>query len=80
MKTINKILSEYGNQTLSIATGYPVEHIKMFRKNDVDHFAIKTDALGRGIPTRRVMEARIIEKVNQYEGQLKHRRSSIIPA
>ena len=78
MKPINKILSGYGNQTLSTITGYPVEFIKMFRKNDVDHFAIRTDPLGRGIPTRGVMENRIIEKVNQYENQIKKNKNSII--
>jgi len=77
MKQISKILSEYGNQTLSTVTGYPVNHIKMFRKNDIDHFAVKTDSTGRGIPTRGVMERRIIEKVNQYESKIKINRTTL---
>ena len=78
MKQITSILKEYGNQALSTITGYPVEHIKMFRKNDIDHYAIKTDSLGRGIPTRRVMETKIVEKVNQHEDQVKQKRCSFI--
>jgi hypothetical protein len=79
MKGINKILAEYSNQSLSVITGIPVEHIKMFRKNDIDHYAIRTDSTGRGIPTRGVMEKIIVEKVNDNELVTKRSKNSITP-
>lgn len=66
-KNIKLILKTYSNQTLASVTKYPVEQIQMFRKNDVDHFAVRTDSKGRGIPTRGVMENAIIQKVYEYE-------------
>ena len=77
MKSISTILRERSNASLATITGYPVEFIKMLRKNDIDHYAIRTDKTGRGIPTRGVMENIIEERVDQYENQIKHRRTSI---
>lgn len=71
MSTIKNILQKYSNQSLSQITGYPVEHIHAFRKNDIDYYAVKTDKLGRGIPTRSVMESKIIERINEYERKKK---------
>ncbi|MFA5803669.1 MAG: hypothetical protein WC879_03405 [Melioribacteraceae bacterium] len=73
MKSIRDILKSYSNTSLAQITGYPDEHIHMFRKNDIDHFAIRTDKTGRGIPTRPVMEDIIEEKVNKYEKELKRK-------
>lgn len=64
---IKDILKKYSNLTIAQITGIPAEHIHMFRKNDVDHYAVRTDKLGRGIATRGVMEAKIIEKITLYE-------------
>lgn len=71
MKSIRTILKDYSNTALANITGYPEDHIKMFRKNDIDHFAIRTDKLGRGIPTRSVMENIIEERINKHEALLK---------
>jgi hypothetical protein len=73
MNRIRNILKTYSNTSLATITGYPVEHIHMLRKNDIDHFAIKTDPLGRGIPTRSVMENIIEQRINNYERELERK-------
>lgn len=67
MSKIKSILHDYSNQAIAQITGYPVEHVHMFRKNDIDHYIIRIDKFGRGIPTRTVMESRIIELITKYE-------------
>lgn len=78
MKSIRTILRDYSNTALATITKYPEEHIKMFRKNDVDHYAVRTDKYGRGIPTRSVMENIIEERVNDYEEQIKKNKNTMI--
>ena len=69
MLRIKSILKNYSNDKIAAVTGYPVNHIRLLRKNDVDEFAIRTDKTGRGIPTKSVFEKRIIEKFEAYEAQ-----------
>ena len=61
MQNIRSILRNHSNATIAARSGYPEEFIHMFRKNDIDHFQIRIDSEGRGIPTRNVLERKILE-------------------
>ena len=68
-KPVSLILKSYSNASLSTISGYTPELIHAFRKNEIDHFAVRTDKYGNGIPTRQVMEWHIQQKVFEYESE-----------
>ncbi len=68
MLSIKTILRNHSNATIAARTGYPENFIHMFRKNDIDHFSIRTDNEGRGIPTRSVLEQKILKSFETKRG------------
>lgn len=68
MLSIKKILKLHSNGTIAARSGYPEDFIHRFRKNKIDEFAIQIDEEGRGIPTRAVLEKRILESFETKKG------------
>ena len=58
---LKQILSKYSNPAIAAATGYPSETIHMLRKGEVDEHTIKQLPGGRALPTRKVLEQKILD-------------------
>lgn len=67
MLSVKTILSKYSNAAIADRSGYPNDIIHMLRKGQVDEFTIKQLPGGRAIPTRQVLEGKILEKFNNVK-------------
>lgn len=64
MQTIKTILRNNSNAGIAAQTGYPESFIHKLRKNEIGNL-ITIDKDGRGIPSRTVLENKILEKFNK---------------
>lgn len=71
MIQIKNILQQNSNEAIARISGYPVEQIKMLRKNDVDPFAIKMDSMNRPVPVKSIMEDIIEQRFNNHLKQIR---------
>lgn len=59
--SLKRILRTHSNPSIASAAGVHVDIIKMLRKGKVDQFSIKQLPGGRAVPSRKILEQKILE-------------------
>jgi hypothetical protein len=75
---IRTILKEHSNADISTVSGYETELIQRLRKNQVDEISITPGKNGKSIPTKGVLEKRIVAAYEKQRDDKKKFNSNII--